>query len=555
MSEGQPRPAVLVVDDEPAVARAVERDLRERYGKQYRILRADSGPQGLEVLEQIAQRRDPLALVLADQRMPTISGLDILGRAGQVSPETRRILLTAYADTEAAIRAINEVRLHAYLLKPWDPPEERLYPALDELLEDWWLEFRPAFRGIQVIGHRWSPASHALRDFLARNLVPYRWLDVERDAEASRALAAAAVDRSKLPVVLLEGGGLLVQPSTLEIAERIGLATRAEHPFYDLVIVGAGPAGLAAAVYGASEGLRTVMVEREAPGGQAGQSSRIENYLGFPTGLSGGDLTRRALDQARRFGAEVLRVQDAVAIEARGPARVVHLSDGTELSGHTVLVATGVEYRRLEIPGAERLTGSGLYYGASRSEAPSCADERVFVVGGANSAGQAAVYFSQFADKVTILYRGETLAKGMSRYLIDQIEANPKIEVRLTSDLVEAHGDGSLEAITVRDSKTALEERLAASAVFVLIGALPNTEWLEGVVARDQQGFVLAGPELAGRRVPAWSLEREPYLLETSLPGVFVAGDVRSRSIKRVASGVGEGSMAVQFIHRYLGEL
>lgn len=374
MTEAQSRPAVLVVDDEPAVARAIERDLRERYGESYRILRADSGPQGLELLDQIALRQDALALVLADQRMPQVAGLDILARAGELLPGTRRVLLTAYADTEAAIRAINEVRLHAYLLKPWDPPEEQLYPTVDELLDDWWRDFRPPFRGIRVIGHRWSPESHALRDFLARNLVPYQWLDVERDAEANRALTLAAVDHSKLPVVLLEDGGLLVQPSSLETAERVGLATRAEHPFYDVVIVGAGPAGLAAAVYGASEGLRTVMVEREAPGGQAGQSSRIENYLGFPAGLSGGDLTRRGLDQARRFGAEVLRVQDAVAIEARGPARIVRLSDDTELSGHTVLIATGVEYRRLGMPSAERLAGRGLYFAGFL---PGCAGQRI----------------------------------------------------------------------------------------------------------------------------------------------------------------------------------
>jgi thioredoxin reductase (NADPH) len=465
------------------------------------------------------------------------------------------VLLTAYADTDAAIRAINDVRLDHYLLKPWDPPEEKLYPTLDDLLDDWWATFRPPFQGVRVVGHRWSPASHAVRDFLARNGVPYEWLDIERNAEAQRALSIAAVSRSRLPVVMFERGGLLVEPSLPEIAERLGLAVRAEHPFYDLAIVGGGPAGLAAAVYGASEGLRTVLVEREAPGGQAGQSSRIENYLGFPVGLSGGDLTRRAVAQARRFGAELLTTADVVSIEAPGPARRLGLSDGTTLEAHTLLLATGVQYQRLDVPGAEELAGRGLYYGAGRSEASTCSGERVFVVGGANSAGQAAVYFSQFADEVTILYRGESLTKGMSRYLVDQIETIPSISVRLDTDLIGLDGNGSVETISVRD-RGGQEEQLPASAVFVFIGALPNTAWLDGVVARDDRGFVLAGPAVLAPGVkPAWPLERDPFLLETSLPGVFVAGDVRSRSIKRVASGVGEGSMAVQFIHQYLGAL
>ncbi len=550
-----PKPALVVVDDEPAVARAVERDLRRRYADRLRVVRAESGPEGAGLVEELALRGDPVAAVVADQRMPEVTGLDVLARAAEILPDAKRVLLTAYADTDAAIRAINDVRLDHYLLKPWDPPEEKLYPTLDDLLDDWWATYRPPFQGVRVVGHRWSAASHAIRDFLARNLVPYEWLDIERDGEAQRALALAAVDRSRLPVVLFERGGLLVEPSPAEIAERLGLAVRAEHPFYDLAIVGGGPAGLAAAVYGASEGLRTILVEREAPGGQAGQSSRIENYLGFPVGLSGGDLTRRAVTQARRFGAELLTVADAVALEPNGPARTLRLSDETTIDAHTVLLATGVQYRRLGIPGADRLEGSGLYYGASRSEAPACRGERVFVVGGANSAGQAAVYFAQFADEVTILYRGESLTKGMSRYLIDQIDDIPTISVRLEADLVGLHGSGSLESITVRDHE-GREERIPANAVFVFIGALPNTGWLEGVVARDERGFILAGPSTVAHGVkPAWPLERDPFLLETSLPGVFVAGDARSRSIKRVASGVGEGSMAVQFIHRYLGAL
>ena len=549
------KPALLVVDDEPGVARAVERDLRQRYGDRLRILRAESGAEGLALLDELAGRGDPVAGIVADQRMPEVTGLDVLARAAEISPQAKRVLLTAYADTDAAIRAINDVRLDHYLLKPWDPPEEKLYPTLDDLLDDWWATFRPPFQGVRVVGHRWSPASHAVRDFLARNLVPYEWLDIERDAEAQRALSLAAVGGSRLPVVLFEGGGLLVEPSLSELAERLGLAVRAEHPFYDLAIVGGGPAGLAAAVYGASEGLRTVLVEREAPGGQAGQSSRIENYLGFPVGLSGGDLTRRAVAQARRFGAELLTTADVVRIEALGPARILGLSDGTTLEAHTVLLATGVQYRRLDLPGAEEFEGRGLYYGAARSEASACRGERVFVVGGANSAGQAAVYFSQFADEVTILYRGESLEKGMSRYLVDQIEAIPSISVRLGVDLIGLEGNGSVEAVSVR-GRDGGEERLPASGVFVFIGALPNTAWLDGVVARDDRGFVLAGPAVLAPGVkPAWPLERDPFLLETSLPGVFVAGDVRSRSIKRVASGVGEGSMAVQFIHQYLGAL
>jgi thioredoxin reductase (NADPH) len=549
------KPVLLVVDDEPGVARAVERDLRERYGDRLRILRAESGPEGLAVLDELSGRGEPVAGVVADQRMPEVTGLDLLARAAEIAPHAKRVLLTAYADTAAAIRAINDVRLDHYLLKPWDPPEDKLYPTLDDLLDDWWASFRPPFQGVRVVGHRWSPASHAVRDFLARNLVPYQWLDIERDADAQRALTLAAVERSRLPVVLFERGTLLVEPSLPEIAERLGLAIRAERPFYDLAIVGGGPAGLAAAVYGASEGLRTVLVEREAAGGQAGQSSRIENYLGFPVGLSGGDLTRRAVAQARRFGAELLTTANVVNVEALGPARALGLSDGTTMEAHTVLLATGVQYRRLDLPGAEEFEGQGLYYGAARSEAAACRGERVIVVGGANSAGQAAVYFSQFAEEVTILCRGESLSKGMSRYLVDQIEAIPSISVRRGADLVGVHGNGSVEAISVRD-RDGREERLPASGVFVFIGAVPNTGWLDGVVARDDRGFVLSGPAVLAPGVkPAWPLERDPFLLETSLPGVFVAGDVRSRSIKRVASGVGEGSMAVQFIHQYLGAL
>lgn len=553
MAEAQARPALLVVDDEPAVARAVERDLRSRYGQTLRVIRAESGREGVELVDELTRRHDPVFAVVADQRMPEVTGLDVLARAAERAPQAKRVLLTAYADTDAAIRAINDVRLDHYLLKPWDPPEERLYPTIDDLLDDWWASYRPPFRGVRLIGHRWSPASHAVRDFLARNSVPFAWLDVERDPEAKQALTLAAVDPSQLPVLLFDDGGLLVHPTPTEIAKRLGLAVRPEHRFYDMVIVGGGPAGLAAAVYGASEGLRTILVEREAPGGQAGQSSRIENYLGFPVGLSGADLTRRAVTQARRFGAELLTVHDATAIRTDGPARIVRLSNGSDVRAHTVLLATGVQYRRLEVPGAEALEGRGLYYGAARSEAMTCKDERVVVVGGANSAGQAAVYFAQFAERVTIVYRGEGLAKGMSRYLIDQIEAISTIDVRVNVDPVAVRGAESVEGLTVRDRSTGDVVELPAAAVFVFIGASPNTDWLDGVIARDERGFVLAGSYLRVPGVkPVWPLEREPFLLETSTPGVFVAGDVRSRSIKRVASGVGEGSMAVQFIHEYL---
>src|SRR6185503_13906679 len=460
--------------------------------------------------------------------------------------------LTAYADTQAAIDAINRVSLDHYLLKPWDPPEEQLYPVVDDLLDAWRAEAPSASDRIQIVGHRWSRESHDAKDLLARNQVPYRWLDVERDDEGRRLLAAADGDGS-LPLVLLPDGTVLRSPSTEQLAESAGIRRRAELRFYDLVIVGGGPAGLAAAVYGASEGLQTALVEREAPGGQAGQSSRIENYLGFPVGLSGGDLARRATTQAQRFGAELLTVQQVTRIEQRGPSKVVHLAGGEELGAAAVIVATGVDYRLLDAPGVEELTGRGVYYGGSRTEGVSCRDEHVVVVGGANSAGQAAIYFAGYARRVTILYRGASLAKSMSRYLIDTIEATPNIDVRLHGEVAAAHGDASLERITVRDTQTGETDDVALAAMFVFIGARPQTDWLPGGIARDARGFVLAGAEVLREDVrPRWRLDRDPYLLETSMPGVFVAGDVRSESMKRVASAVGEGSMAVHFVHEYL---
>ncbi|MDX6523299.1 MAG: thioredoxin reductase [Gaiellales bacterium] len=551
-SQESSRPVLLAVDDEPSVARAVERDLRKRYGRDYRVLRAESGEQALAALRESKLRGAQIALVLADQRMPAMSGVEFLEQAIALAPEAKRVLLTAYADTQAAIDAINRVQLDHYLLKPWDPPEEQLYPVIDDLLDAWRADAPPAADRIQVVGHRWSRESHDARDFLARNQVPYVWLDVERDNEAQRLLAAADGE-GRLPLVLFPDGGMLHQPSVTELAERAGVLRRAELPFYDLVIVGGGPAGLAAAVYGASEGLQTALIERDAPGGQAGQSSRIENYLGFPVGLSGGDLARRATAQAQRFGAELLTVQEVTQIEEKGPAKVVHLAGGDEIGASAIIVSTGVDYRRLEAPGIEQLTGRGVYYGGSRSEGVSCRDERVVVVGGANSAGQAAIYFAGYAQQVTILYRGDSLAKNMSRYLIDEIDATANIEVRTNSEVAEAHGGDSLERITVRNTQTGELEELPLAAMFVFIGARPQTDWLPESVARDRHGFVLAGPELLMEQVrPRWRLERAPHLLETSLPGMFVAGDVRSQSMKRVASAVGEGSMAVHFVHEYL---
>ena len=546
------RPVLLAVDDEPSVARAVERDLRRRYGRDYRVLRAGSGEEALGTLREAKLRGTPIALLLVDQRMPGMSGVELLEAALEIAPDAKRALLTAYADTQAAIDAINRVSLDHYLLKPWDPPEEQLYPVVDDLLDAWRAEAPPAADRIQLVGHRWSRESHDARDFLARNQVPFQWLDVEREDEARRLLAAAEGD-GVLPLVLFPDGGSLHGPTITELAERTGVLRRAERPFYDLVIVGGGPAGLAAAVYGASEGLQTALVERDAPGGQAGQSSRIENYLGFPVGLSGGDLARRATSQAQRFGAELLTVQQVTRIEQRGPSKVVHLAGGEELGAAAVIVATGVDYRLLDAPGVEELTGRGVYYGGSRSEGVSCRDEHVVVVGGANSAGQAAIYFAGYAQHVTILYRGDNLAKSMSRYLIDTIEDTPNITVRTNAEVAAAHGDEQLERITVRDTAGGAEQEMELAAMFVFIGARPQTEWLPDEVARDKRGFVLAGSELLLEDVrPRWRLERNPYLLETTMPGLFVAGDVRSQSMKRVASAVGEGSMAVSFVHEYL---
>jgi thioredoxin reductase (NADPH) len=545
----QRRPAIVAVDDEPAVLAAVSRDLRRGFGDRYRVMRAGSGAEALELLKQVRARGEQVALLVADQRMPGLSGTDYLVRARELVPEAKRVLLTAYADTEAAIQAINEVALDYYLLKPWDPPEEQLFPIVEDLLTTWEAGAALEAGGVRVIGHRFSKESHDLRDFLARNRVPARWFDVERDGEARELLKVADVDAERLPVALLEDGSVLERPTTQELAERLGIAAEPIGEHYDLVIVGGGPAGLAAAVYGASEGLRTVMVEREAPGGQAGQSSRIENYLGFPAGLTGSDLARRATDQARRLGAELVTVREAVRLEVEGAGRRVHLTGGRVLSANTVLVASGVSYRQLDAPGFAELTGAGIYYGAALTEARSCADQHVVVIGGANSAGQAAVYFSGYANRVTMLVRADSLERSMSHYLIEQIAQLPNVQVRTRAQAVGAEGeDAHLRALRIRagDGSETVEQ---VDACFVFIGAAPRTDWLDGVVARDARGFIRAGLEV---RDHGWPLAREPYVLETSVPGVFVAGDVRTRSIKRVASAVGEGSMAVSLIHEYL---
>jgi thioredoxin reductase (NADPH) len=551
------KPVLLTVDDDPEVLRAVDRDLRRRYAERYRVVRADSGAAALEALQGLKRRNGAVGLLLVDQRMPQMTGVEFISRAMDFYPDARRVLLTAYADTDAAIQAINQAKIHHYLLKPWDPPEEQLYPVLDDLLDDWQASFRPPFEGVRVLGHRWSPRSHDVRDFLARQQVPYRWLDMEtaaHDAEVRTLAAASGVDTSKLPLVVFPGGEALADPSPAEMALKLGLRTRAEMAFYDLVIVGGGPAGLAAGVYGASEGLRTVMVEREAPGGQAGMSSRIENYLGFPSGLSGGDLARRAVTQARRFGVEILAPQEVVRLRVEGPSKVLVLADGTEIGCKALVIATGVSYRKLDVPGVDRLHGAGVYYGAAMIEGDSCRGEDVYIVGGANSAGQATMYFSRYARRVVMLVRDGSLASAMSYYLVDQIQGTENIHVELHSRVVEVHGTDRLEAISVFCSESSETHRVPATSLFIFIGAAPRTDWLAGIVERDDRGFILSGPDLLrdGKPPKGWPLERDPWLLETSVPGVFVAGDARHGSVKRVASGVGEGANAVQFVHQYL---
>lgn len=549
------KPVIFAVDDEPAVLSAIARDLRKEYGADYRILRATSGPAALAMLRELKLKDEPLALFVVDQRMPGMSGVEFLREALALYPDAQRVLLTAYADTDAAIRAINEIRLDHYLMKPWDPPEERLYPVLTDLLDTWWSKFRPPFEGVRVVGHRWSADAHRIKDFLARNLTPYQWLDVEEDEAAKQVRElVGGTDTAALPLVVFPDGSHLSRPDNAAVAERMGMRMQAEAESYDLVIVGAGPAGLAAGVYGALEGLRTLLIEREAPGGQAGQSSRIENYLGFPVGLSGGDLARRAVAQATRFGAEILTPAEAIGLHVQDGYPIVTLADGSKVSSQALLIATGVSYRMLDVPDAERLSGSGVYYGAALTEAMGAEGEDVFVVGGGNSAGQGAMYLSRFARSVTILVRGPSLAKNMSHYLVEQIDETPGISVRTGVQVAEVDGDDHLERIVLEDRETGKRETLPAHALFVFIGAAPRTGWLGDVVARDGRGFIISGTDLMheGQRPHGWPVARDPLWLETSVPGIFVAGDVRHRSVKRVASAVGEGAMAVQFVHQHL---
>ncbi len=555
-----PKPVMLTVDDDPEVLRAIERDLRGHYAERYRVMRANSGSAALITLRELKARNNPVALLLADQRMPQMDGVGFLTQAMDIHPQAKRALLTAYADTNAAIDAINEARVHYYLMKPWDPPEEKLFPALDDLLHDWTAQFRPLYEGIRVLGTRWSSRAYELRDFLGRNQVPYQWIDVEvaaTDPEVRRLIESLGPEAETLPLILFPDGERLAEPPFPVVANKLGLHTKAQTNFYDLAIIGGGPAGLAAAVYGASEGLRTVIVEREAPGGQAGLSSRIENYLGFPSGLSGGDLARRAVAQARRFDVEILSPQEAQNLRIDGPYRHIKLSDGSEISCHALLLAMGVQWRSLDVPGMERLQGAGVYYGGGASEAIACKGETVYIVGGANSAGQAAMHFSKFAQKVIMLVRGGSLASTMSHYLIEQIEKTPNIEVWTHTSVIEVHGDTHLSDITIQRAVTAEVEKVPASSLFIFIGAQPRTEWLDGLIKRDERGFILSGPDLLkdGKRPEGWTLDRDPGLLETNVPGVFVVGDVRHGSVKRVASGVGEGAVVVQFMHQYLAKV
>jgi thioredoxin reductase (NADPH) len=547
------RTAILTVDDDPGVSRAVARDLRRRYGQQYRIVRAESAASALEALRQMKLRGDLVAAILADYRMPEMNGIEFLEQAMDIYPGARRVLLTAYADTGAAIDAINVVDLDHYLLKPWDPPEEKLYPVVDALLDAWLASDHRPVPETKVVGHRWSARCSEVREFLARNQVPYRWYNFD-EPEGQRLLEAAQADGLQLPVVITPDGDPLVEPTDAELAARVGLATSPSKDFYDLIVIGGGPAGLGAAVYGASEGLRTVLVERTATGGQAGQSSRIENYLGFPDGVSGAQLTDRARRQAAKFGAEVLTTREVVALEVCGSARRVTFADGTSIDAHTIILATGVSYRRLAAPGLDDMTGRGVYYGSALTEASACLGQDIYVVGGANSAGQAAVYLARHAKSVTLLVRGPSLEQSMSYYLIRQIADIPNLSVRTCTEVIEAAGDDHLESLTLRNTTSGQTETVDAQLLFLFIGAAPLTEWLDGVVVRDSAGFVVAGPDLSvtGERPRGWELDRMPYHLETSVPGVFVAGDVRSESAKRVASAVGEGALAVMLVHRYL---
>jgi thioredoxin reductase (NADPH) len=547
------KPIILTIDDEEQVRNAVERDLARHYRQDYRIIKTSSGAEGLDTLRRLKQRNDTVALFLVDQRMPEMSGTEFLAEARDVYPEARKVLLTAYADTEAAISAINAVGLDHYLMKPWTPAEENLYPILDDLISDWEATATRPYDGIRVAGTLWSASSHNIKDFLARSQIPYQFLDIERDADARSLVEQANESTHQLPVVFFPDGSFLIKPSLTELAEKAGLRTRPAEPFYDMIVVGAGPTGLAAAVYGASEGVHTLLIDKATPGGQAGTSSRIENYLGFPKGLSGADLARRATAQATRLGAEILSAQEVVSIGLRDPYRLVTLANGSELACRAVVIASGVSVQELDVPGIDAVTGAGVYYGAALTEAASYKGEHVYVVGGANSAGQGAIFLSEYADQVTMLVRS-SLAKSMSSYLIKQIEGRDNINVQLGTEVIEVHGKDRLEAITIRDRESGETRKESTPAMFVFIGASPHTEMLGDLVALSPAGFVLTGPDLYtnGKRPKSWKLKRDPYLMETSVPGIFAAGDVRHGVIRRVASAVGQGSTTISFVHEYL---
>jgi thioredoxin reductase (NADPH) len=548
------KPIILSVDDEIQVLNAIVRDLRNHYGGDYRIMKANSGADALATVSQLKKRNAPVALLVADQRMPEMTGTEFLKEAVKFYPQVRKVLLTAYADTEAAITSINQIGLDHYLMKPWDPPDQNLYPILDDLLNDWLATVPLPYDGIRVAGTLWSPQSHNVKDFLSRNRIPYQWLDIETDKEAQVLVESVSEDDHRLPIVFFPDGITMIQPDNLTLAEKVGLQTKASQPYYDLIIIGAGPAGLGAAVYGASEGLSTALIEREATGGQAGTSSRIENYLGFPNGISGSDLARRATDQAKRLGAEILTAVEVVKVRIEGPYRIVTLNDGTELSCKALIIATGVTVRTLDEPGVEQLTGAGIYYGAALTEAAHYAGRHVFVVGGANSAGQAAMFFSRYASQVTMLVRDTSLSNSMSQYLIDQIDGTENIDVKTNTIVLEAIGDERLDAIKIKDKVSGEEQTVPAAALFIFIGAKSHSEIVAGLVDRNTAGFIRAGRSLMrnGSRPKGWTLNRDPFPLETNVPGIFVAGDVRDYAVRRVASAVGEGANAVSQVHQYL---
>jgi len=548
------KPVIMSVDDEPVVLKAVGRDLHAKYQRDYQIIELGSGGEALDTVLKLKQRNTPIALFLVDQRMPDMSGTEFLARAVKFYPEAKKVLLTAYSDTEAAIQSINSIGLDFYMLKPWDPPEEKLYPLLDELLSDWYAAMHPPYDGIRVAGALWSTSSHKVKDFLTRNQIPYQWLDIEKDREAQSLIETVKEVNERLPVVFFPDGSVLIEPENIELAEKVGLKTQAAEPFYDLIVVGGGPAGLGAAVYSGSEGLKTLMIEKEAVGGQAGTSSRIENYLGFPNGISGAELARRAATQARKFGVEILSAQSVDKVRLEDPYRFVVLSDGSELSCHALLIATGVDTRQLDQPGIEKLSGAGVYYGASLAEAIAYKDQDVIIVGGANSAGQAALFFARYARKVTILSRSSSLSKSMSAYLVNQVTKVENIAVLDNTEVDQVHGTGQLETVTFTNRNTGETKTVPAAAIFIFIGAMPRSRLVEGLVERDRVGFILTGQDLIddGKRPQGWKPNRDPFYLETSVPGIFAAGDVRHGSVKRVATAVGEGAVAVKLIHQHL---